>query len=114
MPESVRSRIISLSNSATLARIWNNSVFVELPSPKPLVKKQQPLRKCPQCDAMVRIDHMDDHRQKVHKPPKGKRLKGKQLKASRLKGAPKLGFKKTSTARSKSIRVVQGGLCSGR
>jgi len=83
-------------------------------STKPPVKKQSPLRKCSQCDAMVRIDHMDDHRQKVHKPPKGKRLKGKQLKASRLKGVPKLGFKKSSTAPSKSIRVVQGGLCSGK
>src|ERR1017187_536617 len=56
---------------------------VRTPSTKPPVKKQPPLRKCPQCDAMVRIDHMDDHRQKVHKPLKGKRLKGKQLKASR-------------------------------
>jgi hypothetical protein len=81
---------------------------------KPPQKKRPPLRKCPQCDAMVRMDHLEDHRQKVHKPQKGKRLRGKQLKASRLKGAPKLGFKKSATAPPKSIRVVQGGLCSGR
>jgi hypothetical protein len=88
---------------------------VRAPSAKPPVKKQPPLRKCPHCDAMVRIDHMEDHRQKVHaKPQKGKRLKGKQLRASRLKGAPKLGFKTGSTAPSKSVRVVQGGLCNGR
>jgi hypothetical protein len=87
---------------------------VQMPGTKPPAKNQPPLRKCPQCNAMVRIDHMDVHRQKVHKPHRGKRLKGKQSTATRLKGAPKLGFNKSSTTRMKSVRVVQGGLCSGR
>ena len=86
---------------------------VGTPSAKQPPKKRPPLRKCPQCDAMVRMDHLDDHRQKVHKPQKGKRLRGKQLKARRLKGAPKLGFKKSATAPPKSFRVVQGELSAG-
>jgi hypothetical protein len=93
----------------------HSAAAVRTASTKTPLKKQPPRRKCPHCKAMVRIDYMANHREEVHaKPQKAKRLKGKQLRVRRLKGAGQTRFKKSGTPTSKSIRVVQGGLCSGK
>ena len=49
---------------------------------------------------------------KTAKANKGKRRKGVRI--GQFKTVNKLGFSKSSAAPSKSVRPVQGGLCSGR